>query len=92
MSDYRHAAIFQDVTCVAGVDDGWWLHIVPETPDDRDATPLDAVMHGPFASPAEAREFADGNYQNTGFVIPVLGIVEDEDGSLIKLEREVSHA
>ena len=66
MSDPRHAMVFK---CD---ESQFWLNIVPttETPNG-DGSPLASETFGPFTSVVEAREYADDNFQNTGFVIPL---------------------
>lgn len=65
MSEPRHAMVF---IC----DDGLvWLHMVPEAEGDDDRSPAAAKTYGPFGTVFEARRFADDNFQNTGFVIPL---------------------
>jgi len=66
MSDPRHAMIFE---CD---ENKLWLNIVPTTETvSGDDSPLAAITFGPFMSVEQAREYADDNFQNTGFVIPV---------------------
>jgi hypothetical protein len=48
-----------------------WLNIVPEAVGDDDRSPLASVTYGPFSSVNCARKYADENFQNTGYVIPV---------------------
>ena len=65
MSEPRHAMVFE-------CDEGRvWLNMVPEAEGDDDRSPAAAVTFGPFEGVEEARSFADDNFQNTGFVIPV---------------------
>ena len=65
MSEPRHAMVFE-------CDEGRvWLNMVPEAEGDEDRSPAAAVTFGPFEGVEEARLFADDNFQNTGFVIPV---------------------
>lgn len=74
MSDPRHAMIFE---CD---ERKLWLNIVPTTETESgDDSPLAAVTFGPFISVEQAREYADDNFQNTGFVIPVYGILKEEN-------------
>jgi hypothetical protein len=61
MSDPRHAMIFE---CD---ENKFWLHIAPTGED----SPLEADTFGPFMSVEQARDYADDNFQNTGFVIPL---------------------
>ena len=65
MSDPRHAMIFQ-------CDEGKvWLNIVQTTETESgDHSPLAAETFGPFGDVQAARDYADDNFQNTGFVIP----------------------
>jgi len=65
MSEPRHAMIFE---CDEG---DVWLNMVPDAEGDDDRSPAAAVTFGPFEGVEEARLFADDNFQNTGFVIPV---------------------
>jgi len=66
MSDPRHAMIFE---CD---ENKFWLNIVPTTETESgDASPLAAETFGPFTSVSQARDYADDNFQNTGFVIPL---------------------
>ena len=69
MSDPRHAMIFE---CS---ENRFWLNIVPSTelPDDTlgDDSPLAAKTFGPFKDVDKAKEFADDNFENTGFEIPL---------------------
>lgn len=81
MSYPRHAMIYRD-----GFRHQWWLEIVTDpydylswkddenTQDDYERSVLSchASTFGPFKSPEEAQNYADKNYQNTGFAIPVL--------------------
>jgi hypothetical protein len=43
------------------------LNIAPTGED----SPLEADTFGPFMSVEQARDYADDNFQNTGFVIPL---------------------
>ena len=61
MSDPRHAIIFE---CD---ENKFWLNIAPTGED----SPLEADTFGPFMSVEQARDYADDNFQNTGFVIPL---------------------
>ena len=73
MSDPRHAMIFQ---CD---ESKFWLNIVPTTETvSGDDSPLASETFGPFVSATEARDYADDNFQNTGFVIPVYKIDPQE--------------
>lgn len=81
MSEPRHCMIYQD-----GYKKQWWLEIVADVWDhlsfneeensEDDYVKCDlshnASTWGPFESPAKAQQFADGNFQNVGFEIPVL--------------------
>lgn len=65
MSEPRHAMVFE-------CDEGHvWLNMVPEAEGDDDRSPAASKTYGPFEGVEEARSFADDNFQNTGFVIPV---------------------
>ena len=61
MSDPRHAIIFE---CD---ENKFWLNIAPT----GEYSPLEADNFGPFMSVEQARDYADDNFQNTGFVIPL---------------------
>ncbi len=65
MSEPRHAMIFR---CD---ENHTWLNIVPEAVGDDDRSPLASVTYGPFPSVEGARKYADENFQNTGYIIPV---------------------
>lgn len=72
MSEPRHAMIF---FC----DDGHaWLNIVPEAEGDDDRSPAASEIFGPFSGVSEARRYADDNFQNTGFRIPLYAMQENE--------------
>lgn len=72
MSEPRHAMIFQcDEEMI-------WLNMVPEAEGDDDRTPAASKTFGPFESVNAARLFADNNFQNTGFVIPVYALSLNE--------------
>lgn len=72
MSDPRHAIIFQ---CD---ESKFWLNIVPTTETaSGDDSPLASETFGPFTSVVEARDYADDNFQNTGFVIPLYEMVKE---------------
>jgi len=72
MSEPRHAMIF---VC----DDGYvWLNMVPEAEGYDDRSPAAAETFGPFDAVREARDFAEDNFQNTGFVIPVYEMVKED--------------
>jgi hypothetical protein len=79
MSDYRHAAIFKDTT---GGDE-YWLNIVRETPEGLISCPSMAVTIGPFPKIQAARDYADANYQNTGYVIPYLAPLESVNRDIV---------
>ena len=66
MSDPRHAMVFK---CD---ENKYWLNIVPTTETiSQDDSPLASETFGPFDNAQEARDYADNNFQNTGFVIPL---------------------
>ena len=65
MSEPRHAMVFE---CDGG---HVWLNMVPAAEGDDDRSPAAAKTYGPFKTVYGARLFADENFQNTGFVIPV---------------------
>ena len=81
MSEPRHCMIYRD-----GYKKQWWLEMVAcvwdhlsfeeseNSEEDYDCCSLshNASTWGPFASAHEAQVFADTNFQNTGFLIPVL--------------------
>jgi len=81
MSEPRHAMIYKD-----GLKGQWWLEIVADVWDhlsfneeensEQDYLECDlshnASTWGPFGSCEKAQLFADANFQNTGFEIPVL--------------------
>jgi hypothetical protein len=72
MSDPRHAMVFQ---CD---ESKFWLNIVPTTDTlTGDDSPLASETFGPFLSVEQARNYADDNFQNTGFVIPLYKIVKE---------------
>lgn len=73
MSEPRHAMIFK---CD---EEMFWLNIVPEAEGNDDRTPAAAKTFGPFQGVNEARLFADNNFQNTGFVIPVYAPNQNDD-------------
>ena len=51
----------------------WWLEIVQwDVSKKSDALSDNADAFGPFEDPEQAQEYADENFQNTGFGIPVL--------------------
>ena len=65
MSEPRHAMIY---FCDEG---RVWLNMVPEAEGDDDRSPSASETYGPFGTVSEARRYADDNFQNTGFVIPL---------------------
>lgn len=75
MSEPRHAMIY---FCDEG---RVWLNMVPEAEGDDDRSPAASETYGPFGAVHEARLYADNNFQNTGFVIPVYKMMEYDDES-----------
>ena len=72
MSEPRHAAIYRDCE-----NDKWFLEIVPyDLLAEQDAYSHNAEQFGFFDTPEEAELYAEGNFQNTGFGIPVLDQLE----------------
>lgn len=72
MSEPRHAMIFE-------CDEGRvWLNMVPEAEGDDDRSPSASETYGPFDTVSEARRYADDNFQNTGFVIPLYTSHQEE--------------
>jgi len=71
MSEPRHAMIFE---CDEG---DVWLNMVPAAEGDDDRSPAASKTYGPFGGVEEARSFADDNFQNTGFVIPVYAMHQE---------------
>lgn len=68
MSEPRHAAIYKDCE-----KDKWFLEIVPyDLMKEQDAYSHNAEQFGFFDTPEEAEQYAENNFQNTGFGIPVL--------------------
>jgi len=53
--------------------------MVPEAEGDDDRSPAASETYGPFGAVHEARLYADNNFQNTGFVIPVYKMMEYDD-------------
>ena len=72
MSEPRHAAIYHDCEL-----DQWFLEIVPyDLNCEQDAYCHNAEQYGFFDTPEEAEAYAENNFQNTGFGIPVLHQLE----------------
>jgi hypothetical protein len=72
MSEPRHAAIYKDCE-----KDKWFLEIVPyDLMKEQDAYSHNSEQFGFFDTPEEAEQYAENNFQNTGFGIPVLGQLE----------------
>lgn len=73
MSEPRHAMIY---FCDEGE---VWLNMVPAAEGDEDRSPAASRTYGPFCCVSTAREYADENFQNTGFVIPVYAPHQEVD-------------
>jgi|13_taG_2_1085334.scaffolds.fasta_scaffold96498_2 hypothetical protein len=68
MSEPRHAMIYRDA-----IHKKWWLEIVVNDIQNQcDTLSESAETFGPFGTIKKARDYADENFQNTGFEIPVL--------------------
>ena len=83
MSEPRHAMIYRDA-----VTKKWWLEIVVyDVETESDTLSDNANTIGPFNNPEEAENYADDNFQNTGFGIPVL---DQEEFAFLSPPRNAS--